>query len=446
MRNLFFVALVALSLTACSENEAGSADSFGMKSASAEYSAACSKPVQTVSGNITASTTWTADKIWEINGIVNVPNGVTLTIEAGTYIKGSVPNGTAATGVLVIQKGGKLNANGTATAPVVFTSYNLLDCDDETTASPGDFGGVILLGKAQVNTGTDLNLIEGLTDQSDPSPYYYGSTTTTNNTDNSGSLTYVRIEFAGRVLPTDPITGNGNEINGLTMGGVGSGTTIDHIQVSFGKDDSFEWFGGTVNATNLVSYAADDDNFDFDNGYVGTISCALALANYSSTHSLSGTNPDSNGIELDNNATGSTATPITHPVINNLTIIGAKSATNGALYENAIHVRRKGKLTLNDAAVTGYPVGILNETVSGAAVNSADLNFTSVSAHGFTYATASRIGSTTAALTISGVTATSTSNPAAVWGMTQPFFNEGSWVVSPRNCGDFQGTWTNYSF
>lgn len=446
MKNLFFVALIALSLTACSDNEAGSAtDSFGMKSASAEYSAACSKPVQTVSGNITSSTTWTADKIWEIDGIVNVLNGVTLTIEAGTYIKGGVPSGTAPTGILVIQKGGKLNANGTATAPVVFTSYNLLDCDDETTASPGDFGGVILLGKAQVNTGTDSNVIEGLTDQSNPSQYYYGSTTTTNNTDNSGSLTYVRIEFAGRVLPTGP-DGNGNEINGLTLGGVGSGTTLDHIQVSFGKDDSFEWFGGTVNATNLVSYASDDDNFDFDNGYVGTISCALSLANYNSTHSLSGTSPDSNGIELDNNASGSGATPFTHPVINNLTIVGAKSSTNGASYENAIHVRRNGRLTLNDAAVTGYPVGILNETVSGAAVNSAHLNFTSVSAHGFTYATASRIGSTTAALTISGVTATSTSNPAAVWGMTQPFFNEGSWTVSPRNCGDFQGTWTNYSF
>ncbi|MFD1604458.1 hypothetical protein ACFSJW_13700 [Flavobacterium artemisiae] len=447
MKNLFFVALVALSLTACSDNEAGSAaDSFGMKRASAEYSAACSKPVQSVSGNITASTTWTADKIWEINGIVNVPDGVTLTIEAGTFIKGSAPNGTAATGVLVVQKGGKLNANGTATAPIVFTSYNLLDCDDETTASPGDFGGVILLGKAQVNTETDSNVIEGLTDQSNPSQYYYGSTTSANNADNSGSLTYVRIEFAGRVLPTDPITGNGNEINGLTMGGVGSGTTIDHVQVSFGKDDSFEWFGGTVNATNLVSYAADDDNFDFDNGYTGTITCALALANYNSTHSLSGTSPDSNGIELDNNAAGSAATPFTHPVINNLTIVGAKNGANGASYENAIHVRRSGKLTLNDAVVTGYPVGILNETVGGAPVNSADLNFTNVSAHGFTYATASKIGSTTAALAISGVTATSTSNPATAWGMTQPFFNEGSWTVSPRNCGDFQGTWTNYSF
>ncbi len=449
MRNLIFVALAALSLTACTENETETdAASFNMHSASADYASQCSKPVQTVSGDIGSTNNhWTAEKVWEINGVVNVPNNVTLTIDAGTYIKGAIPNGTAANGVLVVQKGGKLNANGTATAPVVFTSYKLLDCSAATTAAPGDFGGVILLGKAQVNTGTDANVIEGLTDQSNPSRYYYGSSNDTDNADSSGSLTYVRIEFAGRVLPTDP-NGNGNEINGLTMGGVGSLTVLDHIQVSYGKDDSFEWFGGTVNATNLVSFAPDDDNFDFDNGYVGTITCALALADFNSTHSLSGGLPDSNGIELDNNAIGSTATPFTHPVINNLTIVGAKNSAQGALYENAIHVRRNGKLTLNDAAANGYAVGILMETPSGAAVNPADLSFTNVSAHGFTFATASRIGSTTAALTVSGVIATSTTTPAATWGMTQPFFNTSVpvWNVSPRNCGDFKGTWTNYSF
>jgi hypothetical protein len=406
MKNLFFVALIALSLTACSENETGSnADSFDMQSASADYSGLCSTPVQTVSGNITVSTTWTANKIWEIDGIVNVPSGVTLTIEPGTYIKAK-PNSNGATGVLVVQKGGKLIANGTVTAPIVFTSYKLLDCSTTTTASPGDFGGIVILGDAPTNAPVTTT-IEGLTG----SQYYYGGT---NAAHNGGSLKYVRIEFAGYDLLSP---NSGNEINGLTMGGVGSGTTIDHVQVSYGKDDSFEWFGGTVNATNLVSFAADDDNFDFDNGYTGTITCALALADQSSTHSLSSGSPDSNGIELDNNAAGSGATPFTNPVINNLTIVGAKTGTSGALYENAIHVRRNGKLTLNNAVVTGYPVGILLETVGGAAVNLADLSFTSVSAHGFTYATASKIGAITAALTIPGVTATSTSNPAAAWGM-----------------------------
>ncbi|WP_163401435.1 hypothetical protein [Flavobacterium fluviatile] len=436
MKNLFFVALAALSLTACSENETESnTDSFGMQSASAEYLAVCSTPVQTVAGNITVSTTWTANRIWEIDGIVNVPSGVTLTIEPGTYIKAK-PNANGATGVLVVQKGGKLIANGTATAPIVFTSYKLLDCSAATTASPGDFGGIVILGDAPANTPATTT-IEGLTG----SQYYYGGT---NAAHNGGSLKYVRIEFAGYDLLAP---NSGNEINGLTLGGVGSGTTIDHVQVSYGKDDSFEFFGGTVNATNLVSFAADDDNFDFDSGYTGTITCALALANQNSTHSLSGGSPDSNGIELDNNAAGSAATPFTRPVINNLTIVGARTGTSGALYENAIHVRRNGKLTLNNAVVTGYPVGILLETVASAPVNLADLSFTGgVSAHGFTFATASKIGSTTAALTIPGVTATSTSNPAAVWGMTQPFFNTPGWNVTPRNCGDFQGTWTKYAF
>lgn len=441
MKNLFFVALAALSLTACSENETDSnASSFSMQSASAgDYASQCSKPVVTISaGNITAANNhWTADTIWEIDGIVNVPSGITLTIDAGTYIKAKPRTDNTATGVLVVQKGGTLNVNGTATAPVVFTSYKLLDCSTATTAAPGDFGGIVILGDAPTNVPTTTT-IEGLTG----SLYSYGGT---NAAHNGGSLTYVRIEFAGFDLLAP---NSGNEINGLTLGGVGSGTVLDHIQVSYCKDDSFEFFGGTVNASNLVSFAADDDNFDFDNGYVGTITCALALADFNSTHSLSGGSPDSNGIELDNNAAGSTATPFTRPVINNLTIVGARNSTQGALYENAIHVRRNGKLTLNDAAVTGYAVGILNETVSSAAVNPADLSFTNVSAHGFTFATASKIGSTTAALTISGVTATSTASPAATWGMTQPFFNTAVpvWNVSPRNCGDFKGTWTNYSF
>ncbi|MFP9097942.1 hypothetical protein ACLI09_02715 [Flavobacterium sp. RHBU_24] len=439
MKNLIFVALAALSLTACSENETDSnVSSFSMQSASADYASQCSKPVQTVSGNINATNNhWTAGTIWEIDGIVNVQSGITLTIDAGTYIKAKPRTDNTATGVLVVQKGGTLNANGTATAPVVFTSYKLLDCNAATTAAPGDFGGIVILGDAPTNQPTTTT-IEGLSG----ALYTYGGA---NAAHNGGSLTYVRIEFAGYDLLAP---NSGNEINGLTLGGVGSGTVLNHIQVSYGKDDSFEFFGGTVNASNLVSFAADDDNFDFDNGYVGTITCALALADFNSTHSQSGGNPDSNGIELDNNSTGSTVTPITNPVINNLTIVGARNSAQGALYENAIHVRRNGKLTLNDAITTGYTVGILNETVSGAAVNPADLSFTNVSAHGFTFATASKIGSTTAALTISGVTATSTTSPATAWGMTQPFFNVTStpWNVTPRNCGDFKGTWTNYSF
>ncbi|WP_346985167.1 hypothetical protein [Chryseobacterium sp. POE27] len=420
MRNFLLVAIAALSLTACRQNDSvAEADSnFDMHSASADY-AECSKPVQTVSGNLTTMT-WTSDKIWELDGIVNIPSGVTLTIEAGTFIKAKPSTNGAATGVLVVQKGGKLNANGTASAPVVFTSYNLLDCDSETTGAPGDFGGVVILGDAPTNTGTDTT-IEGLSG----SQYFYGGT---NSSHNGGSLTYVRIEYGGFDIGIN----SGNEINGLTLGGVGSGTVLDHIQVSYGKDDAFEWFGGTVNASNLIAFAQDDDGFDFDNGYTGTVTNALALADYNSTHSLSGGSPDSNGIELDNNSGGTVTSLITHPVINNLTVIGAQNGTQGALYENGIHIRRRGSLTLNDALVTGYPTGI---RVEGTGSALAPLNLSTIYAHGFTNAT---IGTPTIANVATG-------SPASVFFLTgNPFFNSGSWTIAPRSW-NYNGVWTKYS-
>ncbi|ASW75806.1 hypothetical protein IQ37_01960 [Chryseobacterium piperi] len=435
MRKLTLIAVTALSLTACRQNDSLSdSSSFEMQSASAEYLTASALPVTAVSGAITTNTTWSG--VVEIDGIVTVKGGATLTIQPGTFIKAKPNTTNTPTGVLVIAKTGKINATGTASQPIIFTSYKLLDGDEDTTATPGDFGGVIMLGDAPTNKPT-TTVIEGLSG----ADYQYGGT---NAAHNGGTIKYARIEFGGFDLFAP---NSGNEINGLTLGGVGNGTTLDHIQVSYGKDDSFEFFGGTVNASNLVSFAPDDDNFDFDFGYSGTITCALALADYNSTHSQSGGVSDTNGIELDNDGTGSTASPFTRPTVKNLTIVGAKSPLKGGLYENAIHVRRNGKLTLDNAVVTGYPVGVLLETVNSTTpVNLADLNFTAVQAHGFTFATASKVGSTTAALTIPGVT-TSTSNPANLWGMSQPFFNEATaWNVSPRNCGDFQGTWTKYNF
>jgi len=428
MKRLTLIAAAALSLTACQNDHlADSSTPFEMKSASAEYITASALPVTSVSGDITTNTTWSG--VVEINGIVTVKNGATLTIQPGTFIKAKPNTTNTATGVLVISKTGKINATGTESQPIIFTSYKLLDGNEDTTAAPGDFGGVIILGDAPTNTPS-TKTIEGLTG---PDFFYGGS----NASHNGGTLKYVRIEFAGFDLLAP---NSGNEINGLTLGGVGNGTTLDHIQVSYGKDDSFEFFGGTVNASNLVSFAADDDNFDFDNGYTGTITCALALADYNSTHSLSGSSPDSNGIELDNNAEG-TATPlITNPVINNLTIIGAKNgiAGQGSAYENGIHIRRSGKLTLNNAVVTGYPVGIKVEG-TGSELSSAS-NFSTIKVHGFTTSvTGTGTASIPAANLLTGTT-------ASAWGMSQPFFNDGPWNVSPRNCGNFQGVWTKYNF
>ncbi|WP_034707589.1 hypothetical protein [Chryseobacterium luteum] len=428
MKRLTLIAFAALSLTACQNDHlADSSTPFEMKSASAEYITASALPVTPVSGAITSNTTWSG--VVELDGIVTVKGGATLTIQPGTFIKAKPNSTNTATGVLVISKTGKINATGTESQPIIFTSHKLLDGNEDTTAAPGDFGGVIILGDAPTNTPS-TKTIEGLSG----SDFFYGGT---NASHNAGTLKYVRIEFAGFDLFAP---NSGNEINGLTLGGVGNGTTLDHIQVSYGKDDSFEFFGGTVNASSLVSFAADDDNFDFDNGYTGTITCALALADYNSTHSLSGSSPDSNGIELDNNAEGTSTPLITNPVINNLTIIGAKNgiAGQGSAYENGIHIRRSGKLTLNNAFVTGYPVGIKVEG-TGSELSSAS-TFSTIKVHGFTTSvTGTGTASIPAANLLTGTT-------ASAWGMSQPFFNDGPWNVSPRNCGNFQGAWTKYNF
>ena len=400
--------MIALAVSSCQNDDSTADSSFSMKASGADYGT-YPTITETVSDDITTNTTWTSNKVWEIDGVVRVKEGATLTIEAGTFIKAKPLANGIATGVLVITKTGKINAQGTATAPVIFTSYNLLDGNNATTATPGDFGGVVILGDAVVNNGLNTNIIEGLGDQSDVSDFYYGGS---NNAHNGGAVNYVRIEFAGRILDAE----TGVEINGLTLGGVGSGTVIDHVQVSYGRDDSFEFFGGTVNASHLVSLASDDDNFDFDLGYTGTITKAIAIADGNSTHSLSGGNPDSNGIELDNNATGTVTSLITRPVISEMSIIGVSSATVANLYENAIHVRRAGNISISNVTVTGYNNGVRYEAPSLQSGSS----YSRVSIHGFLTV------ALPAGTTFSGIgTSVSTINPATPWGLTQPFFNDG---------------------
>lgn len=431
MRKFTIVLVILFFITACHQTDhiAEENPSFEMQNSSSEYITISGLPVTRVSSDITSNTTWSG--VIEIDGIVHVTYGATLTIQPGTFIKGKPVLDYGPNGVLVITKSGKLNAVGTETQPIIFTSYNLLDGDENTLPRPGDFGGVILLGDAPTNKSSTTR-IEGLSD----SFCEYGGS---NVSHNAGSMKYVRIEFAGY----DFLGSNsGNEINGLTLGGVGTHTTLDHIQVSYSLDDSFEFFGGTVNATNLISFAPQDDNFDFENGYTGTISCGLALADYNSGHSYqNSSSPDSNGIELDNDVMGSGNFPMTHPVVNNLTIIGQNiNRTNmySSFYENGIHIRRNGKLTLNNAVVTGYPAGIKAEG-TGSELSSSSSPGT-IKVHGFT--------TSVSGMGTSGIPATNllTGTTASSWAMSQPFFNEISWNINPRNCGNFNGTWTKYNF
>ncbi|KRD10333.1 hypothetical protein ASE21_11520 [Flavobacterium sp. Root901] len=430
MKKFFMFAIVALLVSSCQNDDSSADSSFSIKAAGADYSG-YPATVQTVSGDITTNTTWTSNKVWEINGVVRVKSGATLTIEAGTYIKAKPLAAGVATGVLVITKTGKINAQGTVNAPIIFTSYNLLDGNASTKATPGDFGGVVVLGDDQVNNGSVTNVIEGLGDQPTVSDFYYGGS---NASHNAGTISYVRIEFAGRIL--DAATGV--EINGLTFGGVGALTTVNHVQVSYGRDDSFEFFGGRVNATHLVSFAPDDDNFDFDLGYTGSITKAIALADINSTHSTSGTapnlSPDSNGIELDNNAGGTSTTLITRPVVSQLSIIGISTPTGANSYENGIHVRRLGQIALTDATVTGYNKGIFWETPSLPSASS----WSGLSIHGY----ANPVLPTGTSLGLGN--ATSTVNPGTKWSLTQPFFNDAALDFTGAT-GAFktEALWTN---
>lgn len=422
------LAAVALSMVSCQKEDVNS-ESFGMEATSASYATAAALPVSTVSGTITTNTTWDNDHVWEIQGVVVVKNNATLTIEPGTYIKGD-PNIGDPTGVLVVSKTGRIVADGTLEEPIVFTSYNLLDNDASTDPAPKDFGGVILLSDDITNAGTGIN-IEGLDDDAD---FKFGGTKTGSAIHSNGILQYVRIEYAGRDLGTGD--NSGNEINGLTLGAVGANTTVNYVQVSYGYDDSFEFFGGTVNCNYLISFAPQDDNFDFDNGYTGTIKYALALADEDSGHGTSGGNPDSNGIELDNNSGGTATTLITHPRVQYLSIIGlTNSVKAGTSYENAIHVRRRGEITLENSFVTGYPVGMnidspsifANSTVIGSAI------------HGYVNA----VVPTSISLGLGN--ATSTVNPATPWAVSQPFFNDGTLNFSTVSgfTGAFEnGDWT----
>jgi hypothetical protein len=258
-------------------------------------------PTVTVTGVIAANTTWTKNNVYLLQGLVFVDSLVTLTIEAGTVIRGDA---TTTASSLIVQRGAQIIANGTPCNPIVFTSSKAIGARVK-----GDWGGLIILGRAINNQSNNVN-IEGI-GVTNPRARYGG----TDNADNSGSLKYIRLEYCGFVFAAN------NEINSLTMGSVGSGTTIDYVQTSFGNDDAFEWFGGSVNAKHLVSYRNLDDDFDTDFGYSGTVQFGLAVRDpqISDAPAVS----TSEGFESDNDGAGSTLTPKTSASFYNITQIGA---------------------------------------------------------------------------------------------------------------------------
>lgn len=261
----------------------------------------------TISGNITADKTLTAGNVWTLKGRVSVVEGATLTIEAGTVIKATAGTGADAS-TLIIARGGKIDAQGTASKPIVMTSVsdNIQADGSYPSSGPalgvgtrGLWGGLLVLGKAPCSFKNDVaqKQIEGIP-VSDTNGLYGG----TDAADNSGTISYVSIRHGGAEI------GEGNEINGLTLGGVGSGTTISNIEVVANVDDGIEFFGGTVNASNLLVWGQGDDGIDIDEAYSGTVTNAMVVLTDASDHAFEIDGPEGT-------ATGSFT-------INGATIIG----------------------------------------------------------------------------------------------------------------------------
>jgi len=287
-----------------------------------------------LTGNL-SSQTLTKDKKYLIEGQVFVRDGQTLTIEPGTVIYGD----KRTKGTLVIDKGGRLVANGTVNEPIVFTSNQ-----EEGVRDRGDWGGLVILGRANCNQENPA--IEGIT----PSVVFGTLNNTQFDGESSGSLKYVRVEFAGIELTPN------NETNSITMGGVGRGTEMEYVMVSFGGDDGFEWFGGTVNGKYFVSFCTWDDDFDVDFGWSGNVQYGLAVR-YPSFADQS----QSNGFECDNGPNDNDVQPYTTGVFSNITVVGpikTGTSTGNANYAHAIDLRRRTAVSIFNSVFAGFPRGI----------------------------------------------------------------------------------------
>jgi hypothetical protein len=268
-----------------------------------------------VQGTLTGEQTFSSDENWLISGAIFVDNGATLTIDAGVTVYTDIN----ATTFLSIKQGGTIQAVGTSTSPIVFTPLT-------DSPSPGDWGGIIINGYADINTG--------VTAEGEGGTGTYGGN---DDLDNSGTLKYVRVEYAGKILGTD------NELNGFSFNGVGSGTTVEYIEAYMGSDDGIEFFGGTVNVSYAVSKGNQDDSFDWTHGWRGN-------GTYWYAEQLS--NGGDRGIEADNNGDDNEATPYSNPTLNHITLIGYD---DGDGENTGIRLREGTKGTLMNVRIYNFP-------------------------------------------------------------------------------------------
>lgn len=387
----------ALSITAVSCKKEGCTDATATNydekakkdDGSCTYNTTEDESLIYVSSNITSNTTWETGKVYVLTSRIAVTNGATLTIQPGVVVKGEAGTGANAT-ALIVARGSKLNAEGTATQPIIFTSI-ADEIKPGQIASPnldptmnGLWGGVIVLGYAPISADAATAQIEGIP-ASDPNGLYGGS----NVADNSGVIKYISIRHGGANI------GEGNEINGLTLGGVGNGTVIENVEVIGNQDDGIEWFGGSVNVKNAVVWNASDDAIDTDQAWSGTLDNFVVIC-------VPGSNPTDHALEID----GPEGSHLAGHTVQNGTIKGSADSEIGDFRDGARGIFRniyifgfpdpavagKGDLALSGAETqANFTSGVLQfenlqiTQVSGVALsaiflNGTDAHATSVSA------------------------------------------------------------------
>lgn len=311
-----------------------------------------------LSGKINTDRTLRSGNTYTLRGIAYVVDGAKLTIEPGVTIQGE----KSSRGTLVITRGTQILASGTADKPIVFTS------DAGANAQRGDWGGIVIAGRAKTNASFNgvvgVGEIEGGVNNAEGLGLYGGA----DDSDNSGKLQYVRIEYAGYAFLPD------KELNGLTLAAVGRGTLIDHVQVSYAADDSFEWFGGNVDCKYLIAYKGLDDDWDMDNGYSGRVQFGISFRD-----SLIADVSQSNGFEIDNDAGGSNNQPQTSAIFSNMTVIGPRATSTNlgnSLFRRGIHTRRNSAVSFFNSIIMGWPIGWNLDAGAGTPT---DLNYSAAS-------------------------------------------------------------------
>jgi len=269
-----------------------------------------------VTSNITANATWTKSNVYILDAKIYVTSGATLTIEAGTVVKGRAKANPVDATALVIARGGKINAQGTATSPIIFTAESDLLTGNLTQSDRGLWGGVVILGRSRINTTSGQGNIEGI-----PTTEPLGTYGGTDDDDNSGILRFAQIKHSGAIVAANV------ELNGLSMGAVGRGTTIEYIDVYAGNDDGYEWFGGTVNTKYLISSFNDDDNFDWDESFRGKGQFWFAIG---------ASDKGNQAMEMDGGTSPEDGTPYAIPELYNLTLIGSGSGSSNTLSQGLI--------------------------------------------------------------------------------------------------------------